>query len=591
MFESTVAHPYLTQGHRLGSRATGRQMPDTLDWGITFAVWAACSTLLLGFQAYLQNTNIATTNGLWQSVELRHWMEGPGFVNFDFANALYYPVYGFLCRIIGGVGLLQGPLWSQMAELNAVFAGFGLAAVYLFVMAWLQRRSVALLTVALYGGSGFFLLLSVISEYDIVPYVFVLIATLMACAWFAQPRVREIAAVAVVFSIGWLFGWHFLFPSLPPLLLALLLAAGNVAQRLIRPVLFLLFMSIPPLVVTFVYFSTNSGHVAEAGTFLIRLFWVGKGVGTGWGGFSAAKIPLAVGGMAESLIGGRNLSYGAWSTTAVATEIAVGTIIELVLLGFVLRYAWRNRSAPSIVTAAVLLGGTLVTGIVFNLYSQPQDPEMVISVMIWTVPGWALGAQSALDAGGRTWHHWQHFLRPIVIMVVLAPVGYNVVALAAFRGADATNVGVVSELSGRFDPRRTVFLYQGFEGIITWQFALQDGSFAEPSGLPPAPSPGPTFKLISATRIPVNHPNWTPSQQASNLRDQINGALNRGYEVVAGGSFLAPEKVWVDSFRTVAPSSVPEEMRRIFDQNFQSAPAYSDPWIGRYSFVTRNTTP
>ena len=597
MSTSTDNLPGLLHGCPSQSPVASRRLPDALDWGAAAAVWVVCSTLILVLQAFLQNANIATTNGLFQSVKLRPWAEAPSWAHFDAANALYFPVYGFLCRTLGALGFLQGPLWRQMAELNAIFAGLGLAAVYLFVVVWLPRRSVALLTVVLYGGSGFYLLLSAIDEYDIVPDVFVLAATLMACAWFATPRIREIATVAIVFSIGWLFGWHFLFPSLPPLLLALFLAAGSPTQRLIRPASFLLFMSIPPLALTLVYMFTSGGHIAQGGVFLSRLFWVGKGVGTGWGGFSVAKIPLAVGGMAESLIGGSNISYDDWSTFAIiAVQIVAGAIVGLALLGLVLRYAWRNRAEPSVVTAVVILGGTLVTGFVFNLYSQPQDPEMVISVMIWTVPAWALVAQAGLDAGGasalaRGRHNWRPWSLPIMIAAVLIPVGYNISALAAFRGQDPKNAAAASMLSCRFDLRRTVFLYRGFEGIIAWQFALQEGSWTEPSELPPAPSPHPTFKLIDPTGIPINHPGWTPQQQARNLRDQIDTALGRNYEVVAGGGFLAPDDLWIDSFRTVAMASVPEAMRRMFNQNFRLTPAYSDPSVGQYSIVTRKADP
>ena len=596
MSTSTDNLPGLLHRRPSQSPVVSSRLPDSLDWGAAAAVWVVCSTLILALQAFLQSANIATTNGLWQSIELRQWVEDPGWSHFDAANALYYPVYGFLCRALAGFGLLPGFLWQQMAELNAVFGGLGLAAVYLFVAGWLRRRSVALLTVALYGGSAFYLLLSVIDEYDIVPDVFVLVATLMACAWFARPRIREIAAVAIVFSIGWLFGWHFLFPSLPPLLLALFLAAGSPTQRLIRLASFLLFMSIPPLALALIYISTNGGDIAQGRAFLIRLFWVGKGVGTGWGGFSAAKVPLAVGGMAESLIGGSNITYGSWSAIPiVAVQMVAGTIIGLALLRLVLRYVWRNRAVPSVMTSFVVLGGTLVTGIVFNLYSQPQDPEMVISVMIWTLPAWALVAQSALDHG-RAFvlaerPNRRPSLRPVLIMAVLAPVAYNISVLAEYRGEDLKKAAIASALGRRFDLRRTVFLYHGFEGIITWQFALQEGSWMEPSELPPAPSPRPTFKLIGAASIPVHHPDWTPQQQASSLRDQIDAALSRHYEVVAGGYVLDPEVAWVDHFLTVAPASVPEAMRRMLDQNFRLTPAYSDPSIGQYSIVTRKADP
>ncbi|MDA8050842.1 MAG: hypothetical protein M0002_12680 [Rhodospirillales bacterium] len=568
-----------------------------LDWRGAAVVWLVSSLFLLAFQAYLQNVNIATSNGLWQSVELRPWVERPSWAHFDAANALYYPVYGFLCRMLGELGVLPGRLWQQMAELNAVSGGLGLAAVYLFVMAWLRRRSVAVLTVLLYGGSAFYLLLSVIDEYDIVPDVFVLAATLMACAWFARPRVAQIAVVAIVFSIGWLFGWHFLFPSLPPLLLALFLATGTPVQRVARPALFLLFMSILPLALAAIYFSTSGKPLPSAVAFLIRLFWVGKGVGTGWGGFAAAKFPLAGGGMAESLIGGMNLGYGEWATSPmVARQILAGAILGIGLLGISLRYAWRNRTVPPVVTSAVVLGGTLVTGIVFNLYSQPQDPEMVISVMVWTVAAWALVAQAVLRPGitarpirGRS--AWVRRCAPVILAASLIPFAYNISALAAYRGGDPEFAGAASRLSRRFDLRRTVFLYHGFEGIITWQFALEDGSWTPPSQLPPAPSRRATFKLIAAAGIPVNHPRWSPERQAGYLRDQIDAALARHYEVVAGGGFLAPDAAWVDSFLTVASPAVPQAMRRMFDRNFKLTPAYHDPYLGEYELVTRRSRP
>lgn len=173
-------------------------------------------------------------------------------------------------------------------------------------------------------------------------------------------------------------------------------------------------------------------------------------------------------------------------------------------------------------------------------------------------------------------------------MVVHAVAVHDGAAFAAFRGEDARIARSLLALSRGSSPQRAVLFYHGFEGIKPWQFALQDGGWEE---LPPAPSPPPPFKFFDATGMSTPHPNRTLCQQVTDLRNQINAASNRGYAVRAASGFLASEKAWVSGSRAVVPSSVPDAMRRIFDQIFHLTPAYGDPWFGQHSFVTRNTNP
>lgn len=563
-----------------------------LDWGIAVLVWLGAAGLLLGLEAYLQNAHIGTTNGLWESIELRHWIDNPGWANLDFGNAIYLPIYGVLCQELTRLGIFPGVVWRQMAALDAVFAGLGLAGVYLFAVAWLRDRTAAGLTVLLYGGSGFYLLCATMDEWDMPSQSFILFATLLACAWFARPSARRIAGVAILFSISWLFEWRFLFPALPPLLLALFLTPGFWWQRIVRPVTFLCGMALLPLGLAAGYFWTAGATLAQARTFFVRLFWAGKGVGSGWGGFSLAKFPLAMEGIAESFVGGRNLPYGAWMIVPV--EVFCGLAIFVALLVVAIRYAWRHRDDDAVVVAGAVLGGTLVAGTVFNLYSQPQDPQMLINVMLWTVPAWGLVARAALvwpatgRANGQRWRVW---LRPILVAITLMPVAYNVSVLAKSRGGDRENQEFVARLGQHFDPRRTVFLYQGFEAIVTWQFADWDGSWDPPSALPPAPSLRPTFKIIAPIGIPVNHPSWNVARQVSDLKHQIDTALDRGYQVVAGPEYLLSDKKWVTGFLTVAPAAVPEAMRHMLEANFRLTPVYDDPVGGQYSILTRKPRP
>jgi hypothetical protein len=605
MFQSFA--PRLNQRRGARDAAAIGWAPSGPDWGVAVLVWLLVSGLLLAFEAYLQNAHIETANGLWDSVELRRWIADPRWETLDLGNAIYLPVYGVLCKALTRLGVFPDLLWRQMAVLDALFAALGLAGVYLFVVAWLRDRAVALLAVVLYGGSGFYLLCSIEDEWDMPSQSFILFATLLACAWFARPRVWRIAAVAILFSISWLFEWRFLFPALPPMLLALFLAPGRFRQRIVRPALFVVFMSLPPLGLTAAYLVTGGATLDRAAAFLIRLFWVGKGMGTGWGGFAAVKAPLAAAGVGESFVGARNIDYGRWTTwPAVGMEIICGLIICLSLLVVALRYAWRNRTNDTVVIASILLGGTLVGGSVFNLYSQPQDPQMLINVMIWTVPAWALVAKAALGrpipvteglgltGNGQQRRRW--WLRPLLIALALAPTAYNISVMAQQRGRDSEYLGLVSRLGQRFDPRRTVFLYHGFEGIFAWQFASWDGSWCQPSPPPPAPTPRPTFKMIDVTAIPVNHPDWSVDRQVGELKRQIDAALDGGYQIVAGPELGESDALWVNSFLTVAPAAVPQAMRRMIEATFVLTPVHDDAFAasvydsqieGKYAILTR----
>ncbi len=173
------------------------------------------ASLLIFLQIYLQNVHIATTNGLWKSIIVRQWIAHPSWSLIDDANALYFPVQMLSCELLERLGIFSDQIWRQLAVLNGLFGGLGAAAVYVFTLRWLNSRATAILATALYGGSGFYVLLSVIDE-DIMPgAVLVLIATLLACAWFAEPIPRRIGIVATIFTVGLLWEWRLIFPRLP----------------------------------------------------------------------------------------------------------------------------------------------------------------------------------------------------------------------------------------------------------------------------------------------------------------------------------------------------------------------------------------
>lgn len=562
---------------------------ETEQWISTAIVGLAVAFLLIGLQLYLQNVHIATTNGLWKSIDVRRWIADTAWHRIDFANVLYFPVQAVSCELLERLGVFPGQIWRQLAVLNGLFGGIGAAAVYIFTLRWLSSRAVAVLTAVLYSGSGFYLLLSVINE-DIMPgAVLILIASLLACGWFVHPTARRIAVVAIIFSLAWLWEWRLIFPSLPAMTLALFVTRGRWWARIVRPMWFVVAMSLPPLVIALLYRAVSGGDTRAAWHFFLGLFWAGKGVGTGWGGFTTTKVILAWTGVAESIVGARNVvGLGDWHADPVAFEMRIGTIILLVLAVVSVIYAWRNRRDPHVPVAVSVLGGTLLAGTVFNLYSQPQDPQMVINVMVWTVPGWALLANTIIVARPprASWRRAMLLARPILVVLVLWPLWYNISALAEWRGLDRRSEQAARELAARFDLAHTVFLYQGFEGIATWQAVMFGGGHVEAGDLPASSAARPDFKYLDVTTPWIIHPEWTGEQVAADVRNQINTAIGRGYRVVAGPIWLFPDAAWSNSFATIAKPGVSEAVRAMVTASYRMEPAFKDSEGGTYSLVS-----
>jgi hypothetical protein len=559
-------------------------------WPEVVAVGLVTAVAFLSLQLYLRNVNIDTTNGLWKSIDVRRWIDDPSWQRVDFSNVLYYPVEALFCSLLERFGVFPGQIWRQMAVLNGLAGGVGAAVVYVFTLRWLRSRLVAALTTVLYVGSGFYLLLSVINE-DIMPgAVLVLIASLLACAWFAQPTRGRIAIVAGIFSVAWLWQWALLFPSLPAMLLALFVARGSWTERFLRPAWFVAAMAAVPVAITVLFCLAGNSEAKPIARFLFRVFWAGKGVGTGWGGFTWTKVLLAWVGAAESVLGAENVgSLDALHGDPVAFEMRVGALILVALAAALVMYAWTHRRDPRVLAALSVLGGTLLAGTVFNLYAQPQDPQMVISVMIWTVPGWALVANTiiALKAVRPPWRQAAIVLRPMLVLALLWPLAYNVRALAAQRGLDAVWEGIAEGLAARFDPDRTVFLYQGFEGVITWQFAMLGGDYIDIDNLPPASAATRSFKYMDVTTPRILHRDWTTEQVTDAVKERIDAALDRGYQVVAGPAFLGPESAWVNSFTTVAKPEVPEAVWDMIGRNYRLEPAFTDAQGETFAVLSR----
>ena len=545
------------------------------------------TAFLLCAQVIIQNVHITTTNGLWKSMDVVKWINNPSLTLIDPSNVLLYPIYSSGAKLLNAIGVFRRLPWRQMAIINAVFAGFTATMAFAFVSAWVRDTKTAFLAATAYTLSGYVLVHGLINE-DVMPSFTVIFAsTLLACIWFARPTAWRIVVVALIFATGWLIEWRMMFPSLPPFLMALFLAQGTIAQRFWRPALFLGAMAVPPAIVALLTLSFNTPK--QAFDLFLTLFWTGKGVGTGWGGYSLNKLWLEWSGAAEAIFGGRHIQSPNWYADYSLNGIIAGTVLMLALAAVSLHYLWRNRADQTVRAAAIVVGGNAFCGVIFNLYSQPQDPQMQINVMIWALFGWALLIGYLISPARFG------LLSPIprvlgyalAIILLLTPSAYALKNAYQTRGQDAEAVKVMKAIETKFDFSRTVFLYHDFEALITWQstrYGLRQ--YLDIKTLPPAPDM--TFKWIGLVFDSIASPQWTGAQHATKISEDIDTALSKGYRVISPLFWSQTEETWVTSYSTVV--SRPEKTRELYTilhRTFEGVEVWIDPRGAAWYEITR----
>jgi hypothetical protein len=544
--------------------------------GWPFALAFILSLLLLcGLIGWLQNVHIITGNGMFKSIDVENWVRGFGTARLDPSNYLYFPLYGALDKALDALGILRGVTWKQAAYLNAFWASLCVAFVYLFALRLTGRPVIAALTALFHLGCGFVLLLAVINE-DIMPaYTLMLASMLLAGLWFDRPSYARVAIVGAVFTLGWLIEWRLMFPTLPPLILALALAPVPLRRRL--AMIATLIVSI--LAVSGIVQLSWEGHNGALGLHDILwtgkgLFWKGKLDISGWAGFSTDKLWSMLSGVGNYflIVGGFVDPYAA---RLAAPGLVIAAALQLAIFIAAVVALWPRRREPRVRALAIVFLGTLGAGQVMNFYSQPQDPQMQVNVMAWLTVAWAL-LLAAVPA--------RPAILAICIVLSAAPLAWNVQRLAQYRGGDPASIAAITAIEQRFPLNRTVFLYWGFEPIVVWQFARWSHTWdLELEGVPdpgPAPSEQPRFKWLTVMAGALRHARWTPEQHAAELKGSIDRMIDLGYQVVVSDVWSwTPEELSGRLAGLVAAARGPA-LHAMLHETYDAKPAFTDPTIG-----------
>jgi hypothetical protein len=545
-----------------------------LGWQLALA-FVLSFLFLAGLIGWLENVHIITGNGMYKAIQAEPWIADFGNARLDPSNYLYFPLYALLAKLLDALGILKGVTWKQFAYLNALWAALSIVFVYAFVLHLTGRVAVAVLVALFHLGCGTFLLLGVINE-DIMPaYALLLASMLLAGLWFDRPTYARVALVGAVFTLGWLIEWRLMFPTLPAFVLALAFAAGTAGRRAAM----IAALIVSSLAVSGIVELLWEGHNGAVG--LHDILWTGKGVFkegehdvTGWAGLSLDKAWMMLAGVGNYflLIGG---FVDPLSARHAAAGLSISVLLQVVLFAVTVMLLWPRRHEPRVHCLALVFLGTLGAGEVLNFYAQPQDPQMQVNVMVWLTVAWA-SLLAALSARGA--------MLALLAVLSIAPLAWNVGALARYRGGDTVSLAALDRLDQHFQTDRTVFLYWGFEPILVWQFSQWSHSWDMyfDKTVPEAPSANPKFKWLAITTGAVRNAKWTPQEHAAQLKRDIDRVLDHGYRI-------AVDEVWGWSVEElaghlaglVAAGRAPA-IWAILHDNYEATPVYTDPMLGPF---------
>jgi len=547
------------------SRRSNPTIIALVDLGILVVGGGA---LLIAIVLWFDNAQGGLTgNGLFKSLELKPWVIDPANAPLYPSNYLFYPLYGALCRLLDLLGVFAGDPRRQMTILNAVSCALSLGIIYLLIRNLTGVRVVALLAALFHLASSFVMFLAIINE-DVMPsYTVLLAAMALGAVWLAKPTAPRVLGVSVLFSLAWLMEWRLMFPTLPAMLVALWVCERRPAWRFAWTALFLTGIVATAAVVAWAW----RDHEGAVGA--IELIWTGKAVRSVWAGFTWAKVGYMWDGMAGYLLGAGIASIPGIPGWDIWRWIA--TVWILAVAFFSLPFLWRHWDDPRSRALSAIFGITFVAGQVFNLYSQPQDPQMQLNVMGWLTVGWAV----VLVAVGERRRYGRQGLAALASLTV-ALFAYNVWSIAPLRGLDSAWEGAIQRMERESNPDRTVWLMHDFDwamvyGSLYWGLA-DPGTEA----LGPAPQKEPRFKWIGFTGQVLRHPDWTDHELVDDLRRQIDRALDLGYDVLVIRLWdMDPYQLEVAT-GMVASSERIQALRRMLREEYVATQAFIDPVAG-----------
>ncbi len=207
-----LPHADLFEQHRHLERPTF----DRIDALFFLLLFGAVSAVYVVLIIVIDNTNLATTNGLWKSADIFQWATN-GQGRFDTGGVLYIPVYGYISAALPDSWFHYGEYghfvtYQKMAVTNAIFGALSIAGVYLLSRLVLVHRFSALVVAVSHASLAFVMLNSLNSE-DVIPAYAFFVLSVFAFFVFVRHR-HYVLLTASMFCVAMVtfFHWTLFFP-------------------------------------------------------------------------------------------------------------------------------------------------------------------------------------------------------------------------------------------------------------------------------------------------------------------------------------------------------------------------------------------
>jgi hypothetical protein len=487
-------------------------------WAIVVALLA--STMNIALVVTLDNTNVGTSNGLWKTPEVYAWEHGTGDNRgIDSGGILYARIYGSLAALIPDAAMqFGGPspvvTFRKMAVLNSLFGGLASGWIFLLSLRFSRSMMAACLTALLHACAGFVLLNSVNSE-DIMPaYALFVGAVFCIFEFLHSPRFSLLCAGTILFSLAVLMHWTLLIPALA--------GFGAVSAILTSKKWTYAIWSAAWLGAWILSIKILLRLLIPSETFKIASVLFPSKANTGFVGFHMDKIKYLFAGIGNYLCGGQNVTdftFFATYSPHFHLVLAISWIYLILGFGFCVATLISKTSPLAVKLIAAFAVVVFAIGEAANLYSQPQDPQMQLQPMLAGSIGFML-ALRRLPALARPLHT---SAVGACVIAALAVGAWNVYILRAHAGNDRIGIQQVAELERLLPSDRTVYVSQGYESWLSWEFVL---SFK---------GDWPKFRDVQLDLIRpfVRQRSISGEAAAVDVRARIDAALASGKRVVA----------------------------------------------------------
>jgi Dolichyl-phosphate-mannose-protein mannosyltransferase len=512
---------------------------------LSLLVFVISTATLAGLVIFLDHTTNQTANGLWKANNMIRWMYLKDFRSLAVANLVYYPVFGKIARFLQ-LNHFNWPVWQKVALINCLFGGASLAIFFLLIYSLTRSTVIGVVGTIFHAGCAFFLLLSTICE-DIIPaYPFFLLSVLFLMYYVSHPKLRWVILTGLAFSVSWLFHWTMAVGGLS-LAAILILASPGIKKRIQAIVVF----GVACLVIPFL--CSLKSHIA-----LATIIWPGKGLSTGWAGFSAAKIVFATAGIGQYLFGGRNLiAFGQMLTRLSLSTLIFSWLFYIALGALLLRSIRSNQIDPRFKMLTLFLVLDFIFAEMMNLYSQPQDPQMELQPMLWVPVGFSLCLLPKI-------------MKRRLLYLASIPFILNTSILIANRGGDSFAIDQMRNLQDNFRGQKIVMITYGFDPLPAWANVMEESK---------------DWHIVGLTDGVVANPRQIASIAGFRLCRQLEEERRRGYRLIIGPVWDWNESQLVDGMRTVTSTEKPKAIYKALKENFIASPVVRNQWGTFYDLL------